>query len=207
MKNLKAILNSAALATIITFFPLISGWDNLWNIRFPILWCLLFIVGLIIFINNRPAQVYFWKFGYPDWVTTADIWICFLGSIIYALSAVLVWKYIGSGNILQYIGSVCLIPGALIFRYGYSRHAPEDFEEYLKDKKFEEDPDSLVVVAECNDSATAYIIKGMLESNGIDVVIFGDGLKDQVGVGAHTIPVRLLVRKRDKDMAEKLINE
>lgn len=192
---------------MIVLFPLISNWDDIWNMRLLILWGSIFLAGLIIFINNRPAQVHFWKFGYPDWVTTADIWICFLGSVMYATGAVLIWKHFGSESILQYIGFVGIFPGAFIFRFGYSRHAPEDFDKYTREKKSEEDPDSLVIVAECNDSVTAHIIKGMLESNGIDVVIFGDGLKEQVGVGAHTIPIRLLVRKRDKDEAEKLINE
>lgn len=207
MKILKAMFNAAVLATLVLLYPSITSRNDFFNIRWLILWGSLFFAGLIIFINNRPAQVHFWKFGYPEWVDTADIWICFLGSVMYATGAVLVWKFVGSESILQYLGFVGLIPGAFIFRYGYSRHAPENFDKYMMEKKYEEDPDSLVTVAECNDSATAHIIKGMLESNGIDVVIFGDGLKEQVGVGAHTIPIRLLVRKRDKDEAEKLINE
>lgn len=76
-----------------------------------------------------------------------------------------------------------------------------------KERRYEEDPDALVTVAECNDTASAYIIKGVLESNEIPVEIFGDGLSETLGVGKHTVPIRIMVRRRDKETAEKLINE
>ena len=57
------------------------------------------------------------------------------------------------------------------------------------------------------DASRAHIIKGMLESNGIPVEIFGDGLSETLGVGKHSMLIRILVRKRDKAAAEELINE
>ena len=97
--------------------------------------------------------------------------------------------------------------GAFLYRYAYTHNAPADLDAYEKEHKHEEDPDALVTVAECNDSSSAHIIKGMLESNGIPVEIFGDGLSEPLGVGKHSMPIRVLVRKRDKAAAEELINE
>ena len=44
-------------------------------------------------------------------------------------------------------------------------------------------------------------------SNGIEAVIFGEGLQQTIGAGAHIIPVSVMVKNSDKDAAEKLINE
>ena len=67
--------------------------------------------------------------------------------------------------------------------------------------------DSLVAVATYNDSVKAHIIKGVLETNGIEAVIFGEGLQLTIGAGAHIFPVSVMVKNSDKVAAEKLINE
>ena len=67
--------------------------------------------------------------------------------------------------------------------------------------------DELVAVATYNDPVKAHIIKGVLETNGIEAVIFGDGLQQTIGAGAHIFPVSVMVKNSDKDAAEKLINE
>ena len=111
-----------------------------------------------------------------------------------------------TGKINYWLPLIALV-GAFLYRYAYAHNAPADLDAYEKERKYEEDPDYLVTVAECNDSSSAHIIKGMLESNGIHVEVFGDGLSETVRVGKHSMPIRVLVRKRDKAAAEELINE
>ena len=67
--------------------------------------------------------------------------------------------------------------------------------------------DNLVAVAKYTDPVKAHITKGMLETNGIEAVIFGDGLQQTIGYGAHIFPISIMVKNSDKDIAEKLINE
>ena len=67
--------------------------------------------------------------------------------------------------------------------------------------------DDLVAVAKYTDPVKAHIAKGLLETNGIEAVIFGDGLQQTIGSGAHIFPISVMVKNSDKDIAEKLINE
>ena len=67
--------------------------------------------------------------------------------------------------------------------------------------------DDLVAVAKYTDPVKAHIAKGLLETNGIEAVIFGDGLQQTIGSGAHIFPISVMVQNSDKDIAEKLINE
>ena len=67
--------------------------------------------------------------------------------------------------------------------------------------------DDLVAVAKYTDPVKAHIAKGLLETNGIEAVIFGDGLQQTIGSGAHIFPIIVMVKNSDKDIAEKLINE
>ena len=105
-----------------------------------------------------------------------------------------------SGFLLALI--LCMI-SAIEFRKVYLKNAPEDLEQYEKMIKEEEDMNTFVTVAECKDSKSVQIIKSLLESNGIEVHVYGENVPQYLG----DIPVRILVRRIDKDAAEKLINE
>ena len=62
---------------------------------------------------------------------------------------------------------------------------------------------TFVTVAECKDVESAHIIKKILESNGIEVITFGESAPKYIG----SVPVRVLVRRKDQEEAERLINE
>lgn len=62
---------------------------------------------------------------------------------------------------------------------------------------------TFVTVAECKDVESAHILKDFIESNGIEVTIYGESAPDYLG----SVPVRVLVRRKDKEAAEKLISE
>ena len=62
---------------------------------------------------------------------------------------------------------------------------------------------SFVTVAECKDVKSARIIKNLLESNGIEAATYGESSPEFLG----NVPVRVLVRRKDREAAEKLINE
>lgn len=74
-------------------------------------------------------------------------------------------------------------------------------------KRKEEYDDTYVVVAEVKDGSSAHIIKDHLEANGINVLIYGESLPDYLGGGNDMMPVRVLVRRKDKEKAETIINE
>lgn len=59
-----------------------------------------------------------------------------------------------------------------------------------------------VTVAECNDIESAHAIKSRLESKGLEAITFGEGYPAYIG---H-VPVRVLVRRKDKEEAEKYLN-
>lgn len=62
--------------------------------------------------------------------------------------------------------------------------------------------DTFVSVAECKDAESAHIMKDMLESKGLEVITFGENYPAYIG----NVPVRVLVRKKDREIAEKYIN-
>ncbi len=64
---------------------------------------------------------------------------------------------------------------------------------------------ALVELAIFSDGMIAEIVRGRLEAEGIDAVLFDAGLSS-LGLGAMT-PVRLMVEERDRAAAERLINE
>ena len=211
MKTLKAILYSLLIpAVVFGLFLLLprERVDLSELIHGTILiYGVMVLSFLVIFIRNDVAIRYFWRIGWPEWVTVGQIWLCFLGATCIIIASRVMWDiYMDTGKINYWLPLIAMA-GAFLYRYAYTRNAPADLDAYEKERKYEEDPDSLVTVAECNDSTSAHIIKGMLESNGIPVEIFGDGLSETLGVGKHSVPIRVLVRKRDKAAAEELINE
>lgn len=206
MKHLKVIAYSfLAPALLLGFCILVGRHDVSWNIF--IMYGMLVLGFLVIFINNEGSIRYFLRGGWPEWISIGQIWLCVLGLIVFVSASTLVWILTARAGIVRFIFIPIALAGAYLFRYAFVRNAPEDMQLYEKGRKYEEDPDALVTVAECNDSSSAYIIKGMLETNGIDAEIFGDGLSETLGVGKHSMPIRVLVRKRDKAAAEELINE
>ena len=206
MKHLKVIAYSfLAPALILGFCILVGRHDVSCNIL--IMYGMLVLGFLVIFINNEGSIRYFLRGGWPEWISIGQIWLCVLGLIVFVSASTLVWILTARAGIVRFIFIPIALAGAYLFRYAFLRNAPEDLQLYEKERKYEEDPDALVTVAKCNDSSSAHIIKGMLESNGIPVEIFCDGLSETLGVGKHSMPIRVLVRKRDKAAAEELINE
>lgn len=211
MKTLKAILYSLLLPAVIFSYLLLLSRDRVdFSVAFrgTLLMYVVLVIGfLIFFIRNDAAIRYFWRIGWPEWITPGQIWLSVLGvACIIAASRIMWGIYMDTGKINYWLPLIAFA-GAFLYRYAYTHNAPADLDAYEKERKYEEDPDALVTVAECNDSSSAHIIKGMLESNGIPVEIFGDGLSETLGVGKHSMPIRVLVRKRDKAAAEELINE
>lgn len=204
MKNLKAILYALLTPAVIMGIVLLTPQHKLeWNMLYS--YGMLVLCFLIFFVRNEAGVQYIWRGVWPDWVSTGQLWLGVLGINMFVFPSIFMWE-MPSGP-LRYALVPVLLGGAFLFRYAYTRNAPEDLDAYVKEHKYEEDPDALVTVAECNDSSSAHIIRSMLESNGIETEIFGDGLADTLGVARHSMPIRVLVRKRDKENAERLINE
>ena len=63
-----------------------------------------------------------------------------------------------------------------------------------------------VVVAKFHDHVKAHIAKGVLETNGIEAIIFGEPLQGTVTVAANLIPMSVMVRRCDLETATKLLS-
>ena len=66
-------------------------------------------------------------------------------------------------------------------------------------------PDDLVAVAKFHDHVKAHIAKGVLETNGIEAVIFGEPLQGTVAAAAALMPMTVMVRRSDLETATKLL--
>ena len=73
-------------------------------------------------------------------------------------------------------------------------------------KPSDENPNNLVVVAKFHDHVKAHIAKGVLETNGIEAIIFGELLQGTVTVAANLIPMSVMVRRCDLETATKLLS-
>lgn len=209
MKLIRPIINAAAYSLLIGLWACVS---TDWKTSL-LLWGVFFIECLILFIGNEHANKYFWTWDFnylfPKWSKTVDIWITFFGIVLMASGLVMFRMYVedpGYGVPL-YVNLPLGFLGAFLARYGYLRNSPKDPVAFEEAKKVEEHEDTLVVVAEVKDGPAAHIIKGLLEANGIEAVIYGENLPEYLGVGNHIMPVRVLVRRKDKEKAEQLINE
>lgn len=204
MRYLKPFLLSLIPAFIVTFALVIleRGWD-VFNIGTLNVFWMTFLSYFIILEDNETMMRRFWSYKWPDWCTTGDIWICNIGMFIVIFSILIWWRKYCNGQILSPFYTFIPPLGALVFKRGYFRHAPENIEEFEIQRKYEEDVNSYVTVAECKDVQSAHIIKNRLEANGIEAITFGESAPKYLG----TVPVRVLVRKKDKEVAEKLINE
>lgn len=71
-----------------------------------------------------------------------------------------------------------------------------------------ENPDDLIAVAKYEDAPTAYIAKGMLESNGIEAAVMNEIMSTILPLTPMPFAqVRLMVRRSDVDMATRLLKE
>lgn len=73
-------------------------------------------------------------------------------------------------------------------------------------KPSDENPNNLVVVAKFHDHVKAHIAKGVLETNGIEAIIFGEPLQGTIAVAANLIPMSVMVRRCDLETATKLLS-
>lgn len=198
----KSILYSIISCVLLTFLVVsLNGFkDNLADIL--IISSLNLFTSLIIFWNNRPLLYYFWK-STPDWHKTSDIWLSALLGLILYWSTRYVSYTLHFESTFSYLGAILCLLSAFSYRRIYLRNAPEDVEKYDREYKYEEDMNTFVTVAECKDVESAHIIKKILESNGIEVITFGESAPKYIG----SVPVRVLVRRKDQEEAERLINE
>lgn len=204
MKNykIKALVYSLGLAVFLTLFCLTLNRHENDFMSLILLFALAFVVSMIMLWNNKPLIHTFLK-GHDDWLTLADRLICGTLIIIAYMSARYVWFYYhedGSVNIMAIILCLCAAFG---YRNTYLNHAPDDIEQYEADRKHDVEVNSYVTVAECKDVESARIIKSLLESNGIEATTYGESSPEFLG----NVPVRVLVRRKDQEAAERIINE
>jgi len=204
MKNykIKALVYSFGLAILLTLMCLLLNRHENDFMSLLLLFAMAFVVSMVMIWDNKPLIHTFPK-GHDDWLTPADRLICGILIMITYLSARYVWYYYqedGSVNIIAIILSLCAAFG---YRTTYLNHAPDDIEQYEADRKRDAEVNSYVTVAECKDVESARIIKSLLESNGIEASTYGESSPEFLG----NVPVRVIVRKKDQEAAERIINE
>lgn len=204
MKNykIKAFVYSFSLALLLTLLCLLLNRHENDFMSLLLLFALAFIVSMVMIWDNKPLIHNFLN-GHDDWLTLADRLICGILIIITYISARYVWYYYqedGSVNIIAIILCLCAAFG---YRTTYLNHAPDDIEKYEADRKRDAEENSYVTVAECKDVESAHIIRNLLESNGIEATTYGESSPEFLG----NVPVRVIVRKKDQEAAERIINE
>lgn len=200
--NLKAIAYSVVCSAILSAVTTFLYSKTVSFLNIGVTGAMLLIAFLIIFWKNEALLEYFWKSPSTDWRKKSDLWIsAILGAIIYLSARYSLYTLPDdiSGFLLALI--VCL-SSAIGLRKAYLRNAPADLEKYEQQIKKMEAADTFVTVAECKDNKSVQIIKNLLESNGIEVLVYGENAPQYMGA----IPVRIPVRKIDQEKAEKLIN-
>ena len=204
MKNykVKAVAYSLGLAVFLTLFCLMLNRHENDFMSLILLFAMAFVVSMIMLWNNKPLIHTFLK-GHDDWLTPADRLICGILIIITYLSARYVWFYYQEDRSVNIIAIILGLCAAFGYRTTYLNHAPDDIEQYEEDRKRDAEVNSYVTVAECKDVESAHIIKNLLESNGIEATTYGESSPEFLG----NVPVRVIVRKKDKEAAERIINE
>lgn len=204
MKNykVKAIIYSSGLALLLTLICLTLNRHENDIISLLILFALAFVASMIMLWDNKPLIHTFLK-GHDDWLTMADRFLCAALVIIVYISARYVWSYFQEDGSINIIAIILCLCAAFGYRNTYLNHAPDDIEQYEIDRKRDADVNAYVAVAECKDAESAQIIKNLLESNGIETATYGESSPEFLG----NVPVRVLVKKKDQEAAEKLINE
>lgn len=204
MKNykVKALVYSFCLAILLTLLCMLLNRQENDFVSLLLLFALVFLVSMVMIWNNKPLIHTFPK-GHDDWLTPADRLICGILVIIVYISARYVWYYYQEDGSINLIAIILCLCAAFGYRTTYLNHAPDDIEQYEADRKRDEEVNSFVTVAECKDVESARIIKNLLESNGIEAATYGESYPEFLG----NLPVRVIVRKKDQEAAEKLINE
>lgn len=204
MKNykVKAVAYSLGLAVFLTLFCLMLNRHENDFMSLILLFALAFVVSMIMLWNNKPLIHTFLK-GHDDWLTPADRLICGILIIITYLSARYVWFYYQEDRSVNIIAIILGLCAAFGYRTTYLNHAPDDIEQYEEDRKRDAEVNSYVTVAECKDVESARIIKSLLESNGIEASTYGESSPEFLG----NVPVRVIVRRKDQEAAERIINE
>lgn len=204
MKNykVKAVAYSLGLAVFLTLFCLMLNRHENDFMSLILLFAMAFVVSMIMLWNNKPLIHTFLK-GHDDWLTPADRLICGILIIITYLSARYVWFYYQEDRSVNIIAIILGLCAAFGYRTTYLNHAPDDIEQYEEDRKRDAEVNSYVTVAECKDVESAHIIKNLLESNGIEATTYGESTPEFLG----NVPVRVIVRKKDQEAAERIINE
>lgn len=200
MKNckVKSLVYSLCFALLLTLICLTLSRHENDFMSILIVFTLAFVASMIMLWDNKPLIHYFWK-GHDDWMTFVDRLICGTSVIIVYLSARYVWFYYQEDGKINILALILCISAAFSYRRIYLNHAPDDVEQYETDQK----QDTYVTIAECKDVESAHIIKNLLESNGIEAITYGESAPQFLG----KVPVRVLVRRRDKEAAERLVNE
>lgn len=181
------------------------------------------IVLFILFYRNGNIFRYFWND--PQWMTSGQRLMANVGLVlaflflplgdpgpmsdpdpsftmeennaIYMVAMVIaymLWFAIGIG-------------GAWMYRRAFRKNMPADPVAYEAELKYQEDMSTWMVLSEFNDPAEAHVLKNRLESNGVEVLLYGDNAPLYLGSGSHRAPVRLCVRRHQKETAERLVNE
>ena len=204
MKNyrIKAFAYSFCLALLLTLLCLLLNRHENDFMSLLLLFALAFIVSMVMIWDNKPLIHTFPK-GHDDWLTPADRLICGILIIITYLSARYVWYYYQEDGTVNIVAIILCLCAALGYRTTYLNHAPDDIEQYEADRKRDAEVNSYVTVAECKDVESAHIIRNLLESNGIEATTYGESSPEFLG----NVPVRVIVRKKDKEAAERIINE
>ena len=200
--NLKAVAYSLLMSALYFVMVLALERKDASLIGSLILFVLFFSSSMIIMWNNNPMIFYFWN-GKHDFVTSSDrLLMILLGTVIYISGRYVYDIYVGEGTIDPLSCLMCL-SAAVALRKVYLNHAPDDVQHYESQRRQKEENDTFVTVAVCKDAESAHIIKDLLDSNGIESMIYGESAPTFLG----NIPIRVLVRKKDKEAAEGIINE
>lgn len=200
--NFKALAYSLLLTILLVLLVVFLDMKEVNIVSLLILSVLPLVSFLIILWNNEPMIHYFWR-GRPDWLKTSDHWfLILLGAVIY-ISINHVWYSYHDEGYIHLVGCFMCLSAAFSYRRIYLNHAPEDIEQYERERKCDEEANTFVTVAVCKDVGSARIIRSMLESNGLEAITYGENYPEFI----RDVPVRVLVRRRYKETAEKLINE
>ena len=200
--NLKALAYSVLLGAMLTFFVSNLNSDSETIVNFLITLVVCITACLIICINNKAIVHFMWKSS-PEWLKPSDIWLCALTAMTVCLSAKYMNYSLEEGSWLSIPAASICICSALAYRYFYLRNQPDDLEQYEKNRQFEDEQSVFVTVAECKDSKSVQVIKNILEQNDIEVLVYGENMPGYLA----DMPIRVMVRRKDQETAEKLINE
>ncbi len=166
-------------------------------------------------LRYRNPLIFKYTDKYPGWMTSGQIFTGVCAIALMSSGAVFVafpfgdsdsFKGLGDGAVIVIRAAAFVVSmlSALLYRYMFMKNMPDDPDAYENAIKDKEDSENWTVVAEFNDSRNAHAVKEMLESHGLEVYLYGDNAPAYLG---HLTKILLCVRRRDKETAERLVNE